>query len=142
MTCLWLVYIIFTIFPDILMTCSWLLHYLSWLLLQLFATLPIHLNYITYTSFLDLLPSLTPFHLNYFTHVIKLWLLYLTLLLPGSPTNDYSRGGSLGPQSYFQLIWTPIGTCGTIIEQLIVRGVHQWSFKKKFLRVPKKLPEF
>ena len=39
-------------------------------------------------------------------------------LLPGG-------GGSLGPRSYFQLIWTPFWTCGTIIEQLIVKGVHQ-----------------
>ena len=34
-------------------------------------------------------------------------------------------GGSLGPQSYFQLILTSFWTHGTIIDQFIVKGVHQ-----------------
>ena len=38
---------------------------------------------------------------------------------------------SLGSRSYFQLIWTPFWTCGTIIEQLIVKGIHQWSCREK-----------
>ena len=42
----------------------------------------------------------------------------LTLLLPGRQTNDYSRGGVFRTRSYFQLIWTPFWTRGTIFEQL------------------------
>ena len=38
-------------------------------------------------------------------------------LLPG--------GGSLGPQSYIQLILASFWTHGTIIDQFIVKGVHQ-----------------
>ena len=49
----------------------------------------------------------------------------LTLLLMGFRTNDYSGGGSLGPRSYFQLILTSFWTHGTIIDQFIVKGVHQ-----------------
>ena len=50
----------------------------------------------------------------------------LTLLPTGFLTNDYSRGGgSLGPRSYFQLILTSFWTHGTIIDQFIVKGVHQ-----------------
>ena len=49
----------------------------------------------------------------------------LTLLLPGCRTNDNPRGGSLGPRSYFQLIWTSFWTHGTIIDQFIVKGGHQ-----------------
>ena len=65
----------------------------------------------------------------------------LTLLPTGFLTNDYSGGGgSLGPRSYFQLIWTSFWTHGTNIDQLIVKGVNQWSCKKNFLRVPLKLP--
>ena len=52
-------------------------------------------------------------------------ILKITLLLPGCLTNDYSRGWSLGPRSHFQLIWTTFWTRGTIIELLIVKGVHQ-----------------
>ena len=33
--------------------------------------------------------------------------------------------GSLGPRIYFQLIWTSFGTHETIIDQFIVKGVHQ-----------------
>ena len=33
-------------------------------------------------------------------------------------------GGSLGPRSYFRLIWTSFWTCGTIFEQFIVKGFH------------------
>ena len=40
-------------------------------------------------------------------------------------------GGSLGPRSYFQLILTFFWTHGTIIDQFIVKGVHQRSCKKK-----------
>ena len=32
---------------------------------------------------------------------------------------------SLGPRSYFQLILTSFWTHGTIIDQFIVKGVHQ-----------------
>ena len=39
-------------------------------------------------------------------------------LLPG-------EGGSLGPGSFFQLIWTSFRTHRTIIEQFIVKGGHQ-----------------
>ena len=49
----------------------------------------------------------------------------LTLLPTRFLTNDYSRGGSLGPRSYFQLILTSFWTHGTIIDQFIVKGVHQ-----------------
>ena len=57
----------------------------------------------------------------------------LTLLLPGCQTNDYSRGGggSLGPRSYFWLVWTTFCTRETIFEQLIVKGVHHWSCRRK-----------
>ena len=34
-------------------------------------------------------------------------------------------GGPLGPRSYFQLIWTSFWTHGTIIDQFLVKGVHQ-----------------
>ena len=45
----------------------------------------------------------------------------LTLLLSGFLTNDYS----LGPLSYFQLIWTSFWTHGTIVDQFLVKRVHQ-----------------
>ena len=50
----------------------------------------------------------------------------LTLLPTGFLTND------LGPRSYFQLILTSFWTHGTIIDQFIVKGTHQWSCKIKF----------
>ena len=34
------------------------------------------------------------------------------------------------------LIWTTFWTRGTIFELLIVKGVHQWSYRKKILRYP------
>ena len=33
-------------------------------------------------------------------------------------------GWSLGPRSYFQLMWTSFWTHGTIIDQFVVKGVH------------------
>ena len=45
-------------------------------------------------------------------------------------------GGSFGPRSYFQQIWTIFWTRGTIFEQLIVKGVHQWSCRKKIWGYP------
>ena len=58
----------------------------------------------------------------------------LTLLLPGvRPTVTPGGGGVFRTRSYFQLIWTTFWTRGTILEQLIVKGVHQWSCRgKKF----------
>ena len=38
-------------------------------------------------------------------------------------TYHYKGGGSFGPQSYFQLIWTQ----WTIIDKFIIKGVHKWS---------------
>ena len=66
----------------------------------------------------------------------------LTLLLPGFLTNDYSRGGSLGPRSYSQLILTSFWTRWTIIDQFTVKGAHQWSCEKKNLTVPLKIGRF
>ena len=34
-------------------------------------------------------------------------------------------GGSLGPRSFFWLIWTSFWTFGTIVDQYLVKGVHQ-----------------
>ena len=61
---------------------------------------------------------------------------FLIVKLPCTP-----GGGPLGPRSYFQQIWTSFWTHGTIFDQFIVKGVHQWSCRKKILRVPWNLPE-
>ena len=68
--------------------------------------------------------------------------LSLTLLPTGFLINDYSWGGSLGPQSYFQLILSSFWTHGTIIDQFIVKGVHQWLCKKNFWGYPKNYPSY
>ena len=48
-------------------------------------------------------------------------------------TYHYKGGGSFGPQSYFQLIWTQ----WTIIDKFIVKGVNKWSCTFFFLgRLP------
>ena len=66
----------------------------------------------------------------------------LTLLVTGFLTNDYCRGGSLGPRSFFWLILTSFWTCGTIVDQYLVKGVHQWSCRKKNLRVSYDWPSY
>ena len=54
----------------------------------------------------------------------KLELNSLTLLLPGFLTNDYSP-------KLFSALGTFSWTCGSIINCFIVKGVHQWSYRKK-----------
>ena len=61
--------------------------------------------------------------------------LNLTLLLPGCQTNNYSWGVVFRTQSYFQLIWTPFWTRGTIFEHLIVKVVHQWSCRRRKIAI-------
>ena len=39
----------------------------------------------------------------------------------------------LAARSCLQLILTPFWTCGTLVEQFIVKGVHQWSCKKNWV---------
>ena len=34
-------------------------------------------------------------------------------------------GGSLGPRSFFRLILTSFWTCGTIVDQYLVKGIPQ-----------------
>ena len=36
-----------------------------------------------------------------------------------------------GPRSYFQLIWTSFWTHENIIDQFILKGVNQWSCRRK-----------
>ena len=56
-------------------------------------------------------------------------MIFLTPLVTGHGISDIvlDMGGglSLGPRSYFQLIWTSIWTCETSVEQFIVKGIHQ-----------------
>ena len=41
-------------------------------------------------------------------------------------TNNYCQGGeSLGPRSFFRLILTSFWTCGTVVDQYLVKGGHQ-----------------
>ena len=61
-----------------------------------------------------------------FTNVdFELYFQVLTLLVTGFLTNDYCRGGSLGPRSFFRLILTSFWTCGTVVDQYLVKGGHQ-----------------
>ena len=46
-------------------------------------------------------------------------------ITPGVSDQRLLPGGVFRTRSYFQLIWTPFWTRGTIFEQLIVKGVHQ-----------------
>ena len=77
---------------------------------------------------------LPPVFCQCFISVSPMFHLYFTCVLP--VFNPISAGvsdqrlvpggwGSLGPRSYFRLIWTSFWTCGTIVEQFIVKGVRQ-----------------
>ena len=50
-------------------------------------------------------------------------------------------GGSLGPRSFFRLNLTSFWTCGTIVDQYFVKGVHQWSCRIFFCGYPKNWPK-
>ena len=51
--------------------------------------------------------------------------LYLNPITPGVSDQRLLPGGVFRTRSYFQLIWTSFWTHGTIIDQFIVKGVHQ-----------------
>ena len=74
---------------------------------------------------------------------LHLWCIFpLSLLILGFLINDYSQvRGFLMTPKLFSAIFTFIWTCGTIIDQFIVKGVHPWSCRNFFFRVPQKLLE-
>ena len=61
----------------------------------------------------------------------KMNILFINSISDGVSGQRLLPGGYLGPRSFFWLILTSFGTSGTIVDQYLVKGVHQWSCRKK-----------